>query len=219
MFGTHDLAIFVAAVMVLNMTPGPDAMYVLGRSVTQGRRAGMLSSLGTVSGAGVHVVAAALGLSAFLATSAHAFTVVKWAGVVYLVYLGIRTFFDKSGLASPATADASGASGSTVVKHRSDWTLFWQGVLTDVLNPKVALFFLAFLPQFIDPTAPNKVLAFLFLGSIVVGTGLIWDMGLAVFASHVTKMLRGNKGFARMANRVMGVVLVGLGIRLAQQEM
>ena len=213
MFGTHDLAIFVAAVMVLNMTPGPDAMYVLGRSVTQGRRAGMLSSLGTVSGAGVHVIAAALGLSAFLATSAHAFTVVKWAGVIYLLYLGIRTFFDKSGLAAPHV------SGSVVAKHRSGWTLFWQGVLTDVLNPKVALFFLAFLPQFIDPAAPNKVLAFLFLGSIVVGTGLIWDMGLAVFASHVTKMLRGNRGFARMANRVMGVLLVGLGLRLAQQKL
>ena len=212
MFGAHDLGIFVAAVMVLNMTPGPDAMYVLGRSVTQGRRAGMLSSLGTVSGAGVHVVAAALGLSAFLATSANAFTVVKWAGVVYLLYLGIRTFFDKSGLAAPD------GSGAPVVKHRSGLTLFWQGVLTDVLNPKVALFFLAFLPQFIDPAAPNKVLAFLFLGSIVVGTGLVWDMGLAVFAAHVTKMLRGNRGFARMANRVMGVLLVGLGIRLAAEK-
>jgi threonine/homoserine/homoserine lactone efflux protein len=212
-FGTHDLGVFIVAAAVLVMMPGPDVIYILGRSVTQGRKAGVVSGLGVGTGAGVHVIAAALGLSAFLATSANAFTVIKWACVAYLVYLGVRTFLDRSGMA--ALKD----SGSAGVKHRSGWTLYWQGVLTDVLNPKVALFFLAFLPQFIDPAAPNKVLAFLFLGGIVVAIGLTWDISMALFASYVTKVLRGNGGFSRIANRVMGVVLVGLGIRLAQQEM
>jgi RhtB (resistance to homoserine/threonine) family protein len=210
MFGTHDLPIFIAAVVALVLMPGPDAMYILGRSVTQGAKAGVLSGLGTMAGLVVHISAAALGLSAILATSAHAFTVVKWAGVAYLLYLGIRTFFDKSGFAAPDEQNG---------KHRSGQALFWQGMLTNLLNPKVALFFMAFLPQFVEPTAPSKVAAFFFLGAFVLVIGLIWKMTLALLSARITRALRKSKGFSRFAHRAMGAILVGLGLRLAQQKL
>ena len=210
MFGTHDLPIFIAAVVALVLMPGPDAMYILGRSVTQGARAGILSGLGTMAGLVTHITAAALGLSAILAASAHAFTVVKWAGVAYLLYLGVRTFFDKSGFAAP-----DGQSG----KRRSAQALFWQGMLTNLLNPKVALFFLAFLPQFVDPAAQSKVAAFFFLGAFVLAIGLVWKMTLALLSARITRALRNSRGFSRFAHRVMGVLLVGLGLRLAQQKL
>ena len=165
MFGTHDLPIFIAAVVALVLMPGPDAMYILGRSVTQGARAGILSGLGTMAGLVSHVTAAALGLSAILAASAHAFTVVKWAGVAYLLYLGVRTFFDKSGFAAP-----DGQNG----KRRSGHALFWQGMLTNLLKPQGgALFSWPFCPSSWTPRPRARSRPFSFWGPL--SWPLVWS--------------------------------------------
>src|SRR6516162_2608024 len=153
MLGIHDYGLFVAAGILLNLTPGQDTLYILGSSIANGRRIGVASALGICSGCVVHTLAAALGLSAILASSATAFTVVKLAGAAYLIYLGIRALTARAHVLSPTGGVASGSA----------ITAFRQGVITNVLNPKVALFFLALLPQFIDPGSPTKVAAFVAL--------------------------------------------------------
>src|SRR5512145_1068250 len=153
--GIHDYWLFVLTGVLLNLTPGQDTFYILGRSVAEGTRSGVASALGIAVGTLVHTAMAALGLSAILATSASAFTVVKLAGAAYLVYLGARMLMG-----------GAPQLGVTSVPERVDaWTAFRQGMLTNVLNPKVALFFLAFMPQFIAPDSRAKVLAFLALGA------------------------------------------------------
>ncbi|MEY2529861.1 MAG: hypothetical protein QOJ05_1951, partial [Verrucomicrobiota bacterium] len=143
MFGIHDFALFLTTGILLNLTPGPDTVYILGRSIAQGRRAGVASALGISVGSIFHTGAAALGLSAFLATSAWAFTAVKLAGAAYLIFLGVRALLERNqDLSIPAH-----------FKQKDPAAAFRQGILTNVLNPKVALFFLAFLPQFIDANA------------------------------------------------------------------
>jgi len=151
MFGTTDLALFVVSALLLNITPGPDTLYILGRTASQGWRCGTLAAFGIAAGLLVHTLAAAVGLSALLAASAAAFTLLKWAGAAYLVYIGVSLFF-----ASPANRSPRPELHAAGLR-----AVFLQGFLTNVLNPKVALFFLAFLPQFVDPSAPNKALAFL----------------------------------------------------------
>jgi len=141
-FGTQNLALFVVSGFLLNLTPGQDTFYIVGRSLAQGRRAGVLSVFGITSGCVVHTVAAAFGLSAILATSAHAFLAVKLAGAAYLAYLGVRMLLDRSP-----------ASGIAELPVERSWAIYRAGVLTNVLNPKVAIFFLAFLPQFVDATS------------------------------------------------------------------
>src|SRR5256886_6088972 len=157
-FGTTDLALFVVSGLLLNITPGPDTLYILGRTASQGRRGGMVAAFGIAAGLFVHTFAAAVGLSALLAASATAFTLLKWAGAAYLVYVGASLFFASSGNRSP-TPELHAAGLRTV---------FLQGFLTNCLNPKVALFFLAFLPQFVDPSAPSEPLAYLFLGTVFI---------------------------------------------------
>src|SRR4029077_907038 len=154
MFGVHDFGLFLAAGILLNLTPGPDTVYILGRSVAQGREAGIASALGICIGSIFHTCAAALGLSAILATSALAFGAIKLLGGAYLIFLGIKMIFNRSKqLNLPSN-----------FRRQTTAAAFRQGVFTNVLNPKVALFFLAFLPQFIDPAANAKVLAFVTLG-------------------------------------------------------
>jgi len=156
MLGTHNVPLFVLSGLLLNMTPGQDTFYIVGRSMAQGRRAGVLSVLGITAGCCVHTLAAACGLSAILATSASTFLAVKFAGAAYLVYLGLRMLFTVPHMAAP----------SAELHDEPSWAIFRAGFLTNVLNPKVALFFLAFLPQFVDPSAPSKLTAFLFLGLV-----------------------------------------------------
>ena len=168
MLGTHDLWLFVLSGLLLNITPGPDTLYIIGRSSTQGLRGGAVAALGVGTGALVHICAAALGLSAILAASATAFTVVKIVGAAYLVYVGISLIRSKSAIESSPAASAAQRS-----RLRS---IFFQGFLTNVLNPKVALFFLAFLPQFVLTDAPSKPLAFLFLGAIFDINGTICSL-------------------------------------------
>lgn len=205
MFGIHDFGLFLAAGILLNLTPGPDTVYILGRSIAHGRSAGVASAFGICVGSVFHTCAAALGLSAFLATSAWAFSAVKLGGAAYLVFLGLRALLQRGhDLSVPAN-----------FKQNAPVAAFRQGILTNILNPKVALFFLAFLPQFIDATAASKMAAFLILGFTFVTTGTIWCLVLAWFAAAFSERLRGNATVAAILNRAIGSLFVFLGLRLA----
>jgi RhtB (resistance to homoserine/threonine) family protein len=205
MFGIHDFGLFLAAGILLNLTPGPDTAYILGRSIAQGREAGIASALGICVGSIFHSCAAALGLSAILATSAVAFAAIKLLGAAYLIFLGIKMLLDRRRqLSLPSN-----------FRRRTTIAAFRQGVFTNVLNPKVALFFLAFLPQFIDPASNMKVFAFLMLGLTFVTTGTIWCLILAWFASAFSERLRTNETIGQWLNRAAGALFVFLGLRLA----
>lgn len=205
MFGIHDFGLFLAAGILLNLTPGPDTVYILGRSIAQGREAGIASALGISVGSIFHTCAAALGLSAILATSALAFGTIKLLGGAYLIFLGLKMILERRGqLSLPSN-----------FHRRTTTAAFRQGVLTNVLNPKVALFFLAFLPQFIDPASGTKVFAFLFLGLTFVTTGTIWCLILAWFASAFSERLRTSEPVSQWLNRTAGPLFVFLGVRLA----
>ena len=207
MFGTHDLMLFVLSGLLLNVTPGPDTLYIVGRSTAQGFRAGATAALGIGAGIVVHITAAALGLSALLALSSAAFTVVKLIGAVYLVYVGLTLI--------RSTGAGSDRAGVAALAHAPLSTIFVQGFLTNVLNPKVALFFLAFLPQFVEPDAPSKPLAFLFLGAIFNLNGTLWNLIVAASAARIAGGIRRHAAFTRWFNRAVGCVFVYLGIRLA----
>jgi threonine/homoserine/homoserine lactone efflux protein len=205
MFGIHDFGLFLAAGFLLNLTPGPDTVYILGRSIAQGREAGIASALGICVGSIFHTCAAALGLSAILATSAVAFVAIKVLGGAYLIFLGIKLLLDRrTELSLPSN-----------FRQRTSAAAFQQGVFTNVLNPKVALFFLAFLPQFIDPGTNNKILAFVTLGFTFVTTGTIWCLILAWFASSFSDRLRANPTITAWLNRAVGSLFVFVGLRFA----
>jgi RhtB (resistance to homoserine/threonine) family protein len=207
-FGIHDFGLFIAAAILLNLTPGPDTAYILARSMAQGREAGIAAALGISVGTILHTCAAALGLSAILATSAVAFSAVKWLGGAYLIFLGLEMILDQSGqLSLPSN-----------FRSRTSIAAFRQGILTNVLNPKVALFFLAFLPQFIDPASNTKVVAFLTLGFTFVTTGTLWVLIVARFASGFSQRLRKNETKAHYLNRAAGALFVFLGARLATSK-
>jgi threonine/homoserine/homoserine lactone efflux protein len=208
MFGTEHLWLFVVSGLLLNITPGQDTLYIVTRSVAQGRAAGLWSVLGISSGSVLHTVAAAFGLSAILATSAQAFLVVKLAGAGYLVYLGAKMLLER-----PARTTASGAH--VAVRHEPAWSIYRAALVTNVLNPKVALFFLAFLPQFVSPDAPSRVAAFLFLGAVFVFNGTLWCLVLVFGASAIGGRLRSSASGARRLRQATGAVFVGLGARLA----
>jgi threonine/homoserine/homoserine lactone efflux protein len=208
MSGIHDFWLFVLAGFLLNVTPGPDMALVMGRSLRDGARAGAVAALGIGAGAFVHIAAAAVGLSVLIASSALAFTVIKWVGAAYLIVVGLRL------LLSPSAGDAAGGATLPPASLRS---VFLQGFLTNVLNPKVALFFLAFLPQFIDPAAPSKALAFVVLGLVFNLTGTAWNLAVAWAASRLARL----PAFARVRawlDRVLGALFLGLGVRLALAE-
>jgi RhtB (resistance to homoserine/threonine) family protein len=205
MFGIHNFGLFLAAGILLNLTPGPDTAYILGRSIAQGRAAGIASALGIATGSIFHTCAAALGLSAILATSAWAFSAIKLVGGAYLIFLGVKMFLQRQ---HPLNLPSN-------FRRSTAYAALRQGILTNVLNPKVALFFLAFLPQFIDPDSPAKVPAFLTLGLTFVTTGTIWCLILAWFASALGERLRGNPTIAEVLNCAVGSLFVFLGARLA----
>ena len=205
MFGIHDFGVFVCAGILLNLTPGPDTVYILGRSIANGRAVGVASALGICIGSIFHTCAAGFGLSAILATSAWAFSAVKFVGAIYLIVLGLRTLFQRE----------YDLKVSDRLKQADPVRALRQGVLTNILNPKVALFFLAFLPQFIDSTAPLKLFAFLILGLTFVTTGTIWCLILAWFASGFRARLQQNATLAAFLTRVVGSLFVLLGLRLA----
>jgi threonine/homoserine/homoserine lactone efflux protein len=207
MFGIHDLALFVVSGLLLNIMPGPDSLLIMTRSATQGWRAGSAAALGIGTGTFVHIFAAALGLSAILATSAAAFTVVKLLGAAYILYLAVGMLLSKRGNGGEAEAPAL----APLPLRR----IYAQGILTNVLNPKVALFFLAFVPQFIDANAPHKALAFLILGAIFNINGMLWCHALALFTAQARARLKLNPAVTLWLNRATGGLFVWLGVKLA----
>ena len=218
MFGIHDLTLFVISGLLLNIMPGPDSLLIMARSATQGWRAGCAAALGIGAGTMVHIGAAALGLSAVLATSATAFTVVKWVGAAYIVWCGIgmlRARLKTAETGKPAGSAVPSAPPGQTLPYRK---IFAQGFLTNVLNPKVALFFLAFVPQFIDADAANKPLAFLILGCIFNFNGMLWFNGLAIFTAFASAKLKVKPLVALWLNRVTGGLFIALGARLALAE-
>jgi len=208
MAGIQHLWLFVVSGLLLNITPGPDSLFIMARSATQGWRAGFVACWGVGSGVFVHVFAAALGLSALLAASATAFTVVKVIGAAYLVWIGIGMLRQRARSDEAAVIDAAPPAISY-------GAVFRQGFLTNVLNPKVALFFLAFVPQFIAPDAASKPLAFIVLGVIFNINGMLWCHSLALFTAFASRRLNVGAGVGRWLNRTMGAVFVALGAKLA----
>ena len=206
----HHFSLFLAASLVLIVVPGPDSIYVVSRSLAQGSQAGLLSSWGTSTGAFVHTLAAALGLSAILATSAYAFTVVKSIGAIYLICLGVKTFFSQTHLGELEDDQKTDASS---------WAIYGQGILVDLLNPKTAIFFLAFLPQFIEPATQAKVVTFVFLGTSFIVMALVWDLILIVSSTAIAQHLQQNVSLGKQLNRLTGIVFVGLGLKLATEKL
>jgi threonine/homoserine/homoserine lactone efflux protein len=207
--GIHELWLFVLSGLLLNITPGPDTAYIIGRSIQFGWRGGAAAVTGISTGCLVHVFGAAIGLSALLMASSAAFTVLKWVGAAYLLFTGIQMLLSRS----RPLAEAAAAGNETSLAR-----VFWQGALTNVLNPKVALFFLAFLPQFVTAESPHKTLAFLVLGLIFITTGTLWCFGLAAFAARAAGRIRQSTGAMAWVNRALGGLFVYLGIRVAMLE-
>ena len=195
-------AVFLGAALALLVVPGPAVLYIVARSVHQGRRAGLASVLGIHVGTLVHVLAATVGLSALLVSSATAFTVVKLLGAAYLVYLGIRT------LAGRGDRGVEASPGGPTRGRRRD---FAEGIVVNVLNPKTALFFLAFLPQFVDPDAGAATLQILVLGLTFMLLGLVTDSLWALAAGSAGEVLRARRGFLRAQRWVSGSIYLGLG--------
>ena len=207
--GIHDLSVFIISGLLLNIAPGPDSLLIMTRSATQGWRAGCAAALGIGAGTLVHVSAAALGLSALLVASATAFTVVKIVGAAYLCYLGVQMLLSRE-----RNASASAAPVPAMPYRR----IFAQGFLTNVLNPKVALFFLAFVPQFIAVDSQHKALAFALLGLLFDANSMLWCNFLAVFTAFAGARVTASAAFARWLNRGIGALFLALGVRLALSE-
>ncbi|RYF71136.1 MAG: LysE family translocator [Cytophagaceae bacterium] len=208
MFGIDNFAAFLLSGILLNMTPGSDTMYILGRSLSQGMRAGVYSALGIAVGCFVHTFLAAFGLSILIAESQLAFNIVKYLGAVYLFYLGIRMILTKDEAAFDVAAIAE-------TNYRQ---IFVSGVITNVLNPKVALFFIAFLPQFVQKSYSHTSISFLLLGLTFNLTGTIWNLMLAVFSANMSDGFKRNQLIKTWLNRFTGTIFILLGIKLAVER-
>ncbi|HEY6975986.1 MAG TPA: LysE family translocator [Chitinophagaceae bacterium] len=203
--GIESFWMFALTALLLNLTPGNDMLYVAARSTSQGSKAGILSSLGIMTGCMVHIFAAMVGLSAIIARSALAFDIIKYAGAGYLIYLGIRALISKK----------FSIKINTSIKKLSYKKIFWQGVLTNVLNPKVALFFLAFLPQFINIAGGNAAIQILFLGTWFNAGGTLVNVFVSLLFGKVGKWLRQSPAFIQWQERITGTILITLGIKVA----
>ena len=203
-----SVMLFMGASLALIMTPGPDMVYVLARGVGQGRRVALASAAGVSVGPLVHTALAAAGLSALLARSEAAFLTVKWAGAAYLVYLGVRTLLDGRGFAPPQSGEAPAAKAGLP-------SVFFQSVAQNAVNPKVALFFLAFLPQFVSPERGGAALQILALGATFVVLSLPVFGAVAWFSGGLGERLANRPGLAGALRWLTGGVLVGMGLRLA----
>ena len=205
MLGIHHYWLFIATAIVLVITPGQDTFFILGRSLASGRAAGIAAALGITVGSMVHTLLAALGLSALLATSPYAFMTVKFAGAAYLLYIGVRALLSR----------ANGLPGAEVNPGAGRWSAFRQGIVSNLLNPKVALFFLALMPQFISAGSAHKVAAFLVLGMSFVSLGVVWCLILAIAAARLRGAFLRRPSMASILNKVAGGMFIALGIRLA----
>lgn len=206
MFGIDNLALFMLSGFLLNITPGVDMLYIISRSSAQGFKVGAMAALGIGAGCLFHITFAALGLSVILATSAVAFTIIKIIGAGYLVYLGMTLLFEKN------------KKKDSLLQPLQQQTLtkvFWQGVLVNVLNPKVALFFLAFVPQFISVASTEKIAAFFVLGMIFNGVGTLWNIFVAWSATSISRKIKTDNRVVKWLKKTMGGLFVGFGVKLA----
>jgi threonine/homoserine/homoserine lactone efflux protein len=206
MLGINELWLFILSGLLLNATPGPDTAYIIGRSIQLGWRGGAAAAIGISCGCLVHVFGAAIGLSALLMTSVAAFAILKLVGAAYLLFTGVQMLLSRPGPVAEVTVQ-----DDAIPLRR----VFWQGALTNALNPKVALFFLAFLPQFVAADSPHKTAAFLTLGLIFIFNGTLWCLGVAAFASRAASRIRQSQGAMVWINRVLGGMFVYLGFRVA----
>ncbi|MGH8185282.1 MAG: LysE family translocator [Steroidobacteraceae bacterium] len=206
MIDATSLALFMTATLALNLAPGPDMLYVSTRSLTQGRRAGVISALGIAAGALVHTLAIASGLAALLRAVPLAYEIVRFAGAAYLIWLGIQALLAKTGPLDGKPLDRA-----------SEWTIFRQGMITNLLNPKVALFFLAFLPQFVREDGP-VALQIIVLGCLFNLSGTLVNVGVAQLAASARGWLATGERIQRIFRWLTASVFVGLGLRLAVHE-
>jgi threonine/homoserine/homoserine lactone efflux protein len=207
-----QLLMFIAAGWLLNLTPGPDVLYIVSSALRGGVRAGLVAALGIVSGCFVHVFAAALGVGALLATSATAFTVLKWAGAAYLGWMGLKLLLARGG------TQLLPAAGEPVASAPDLGRVYRQGFLTNVLNPKVALFFLAFVPQFIAPGTEDKLTVFLLLGLLFNLNSLPVNFGYAWLAGWASRRMGAVQRTMHWMDRAAGLMFIGFGLRLAMSD-
>jgi threonine/homoserine/homoserine lactone efflux protein len=215
--GIHNLWLFILAGWALNITPGPDVFFQITQALKGGLRAGIAAMLGIFAGCLVHVAAASLGVSALIAASSTAFTLLKWLGAAYLIYIGIQMLLTKlapNAINSEALcADSMPANG---LKHFKN--IFIQGFWTNALNPKVALFFLAFLPQFISPQATQPALAFAALGLLFILNSVPINLGYVLLAAWVSQRMGSLQRGMLWLERAAGVMFIGFGVKLALSE-
>lgn len=213
--GIEHLAIFVVAGLLLNLTPGPDVLYIVANALRAGARAGVVAALGITAGCFVHILAAAIGVSALMAASSAAFAVLKWLGATYLVYVGLRMLLTRQSREGESNAMNLVAGSDRDESARAIKSIFFQGFWTNALNPKVALFFLAFVPQFIAPGTPNKPLAFLLLGLLFNFNGLWVNIGWAVAAAWLARRVGAVQRSMQRLERIAGLMFIGFGLKLA----
>lgn len=206
MYGIINFEVFLLTGILMNLIPGADTMYIVGRSMSQGRRAGIYSVFGIITGSLVHTLLVSFGLSLILTKSIVLFNTIKIIGVIYLVYLGIKMILDKSNIGFEACANKLNLR-----------KIYLQGLLTSLTNPKVSIFFIAFLPQFINAKASGPI-PFLILGLTFTATGLLWCLFIAYFSSYVTKKLRGNEKLGKIMNRITGMIFICMGLKLLQTK-
>ena len=206
MIGIDNLLLFLITVFLLNLTPGPDTIYIISRSVAQGKRAGISTALGISTGCLFHTLAGAFGFSALIMASPGSFFIIKIAGAIYLIFQGLLMILNHSKGLNPQ---------HTKSPQRHLLLIYRQGTITNILNPKVALFFIAFLPQFISDGSPNKTLSFIILGILFITSGTLWCLLVALFSAYFSASLRTHSKWYQYLNKLNGVVFIGLGIKLA----
>lgn len=214
MIDAHQLLLFVAAGLLLNLTPGPDVLYIVSHALRSGARAGIVAGLGISAGCFVHIVAAAVGMSALMAASPTAFSVLKWLGAAYLLWIGARMLLSR---APPKTPELTAGHAIHAVHAPATGmkAVFLGGFWTNALNPKVALFFLAFVPQFIAPGADNKPLAFLLLGLLFNFNAIFVNIAWAALAAWMARRMGAVQRGLHWLERVAGIMFMGFGLKLA----
>lgn len=216
---SHQLLMFIAAGWLLNLTPGPDVLYIVSNALKSGTRAGIVAGLGITTGCFMHIFAAAVGVGALLATSAMAFTVLKWLGAAYLMWMGVRILLSRpSGEGGSAAAIAAAQGGALSGAATSLSKVFLGGFWTNVLNPKVAIFFLAFVPQFISPGSENKALVFVLLGVLFNVNAIPVNTGWALAAGWMARRVGTVQRAMHWMDRAAGFMFVGFGLKLAMTD-